>query len=411
MQQEQPQQRRVQMNSPEMQAYRREVSEATFTKEGMMVAFPTCFPGMTVPIAPDESRITALDIAPQGAIHGGTSGYQAHLFSAEFHGIEGVVFDLGVVPNATECVAVCCGRSQFAALVNGPKGGRAIQCSDFAPGPRTSSRSGASGGPALRDLGECVAGEPVVHAVAVPSSDVVVGTTSRHVFKLDLTAGKIEVVGEAPAGGRLARASKGSIVGRDSARSLWLFDPASSKFQRAAIQLPAGAWNLPLSWARDTRTGMLYTANEAGQFFSFDEAAGFSGPLGQAPLAPVGPMAVTLDGRVFGFCGEEMARLFCLDPAQKKVVAARRRRLGDRTAPLRLRLRRRRDRPRWRDHIRRERQRRPRLAVLPAHRDGCLRLSASRSAPGRNECLHHDAHRWHELLMGKNLQPNPGTLR
>ena len=148
---------------------------------------------------------------------------------------------------------------------------------------------------------------------------MVIGTTSRHVFKLDLTAGKIEVVGEAPAGGRLARTSKGSIVGRDSERSLWLFDPASSKFQRAAVQLPAGAWNLPLSWARDTRTGMLYTANEAGQFFSFDETAGFSGPLGTAPLAPVGPMAVTFDGRVFGFCGDEIARLFCLDPAQKKV--------------------------------------------------------------------------------------------
>ena len=32
-------------------------------------------------------------------------------------------------------------------------------------------------------------------------------------------------------------------------------------------------------------------------------------------LAPVGPMAVTYDGRVFGFCGPEMAKMFCYSPA------------------------------------------------------------------------------------------------
>jgi hypothetical protein len=32
----------------------------------------------------------------------------------------------------------------------------------------------------------------------------------------------------------------------------------------------------------------------------------------------VGPMAVTFDGRVFGFCGDEMAKLFCFDPASGK---------------------------------------------------------------------------------------------
>jgi hypothetical protein len=33
--------------------------------------------------------------------------------------------------------------------------------------------------------------------------------------------------------------------------------------------------------------------------------------LGRAHLAPVGPMAVAPDGRLFGFCGAEMANLFC----------------------------------------------------------------------------------------------------
>jgi len=318
-QQQAAQQGKSRWNTPEMQAYRQEVREATFTKEGMMVAFPTCFPGMTVPIVPDESRITALDAVSNGAIYGGTSGYQTHLFAAEFHGIMGIVFDLGVVQDATQCVAVCCGKTQFAAFVNGPKGGRAILV-QLARMDSDLIQEWGFRRPSFKDLGECVAGEPVVHAVAIPESDLVIGTTSRHVFKLDLKAEKIEVVGEVPAGGRVARASKGGIVGKDSEQSLWYLDSKTLNFKRDAINLPKGKWNLPLMWARDTRTGMLYTADEAGQLFCFDETGGFKGPLGKVSVPPVGPMAVTYDGRVFGFCGEEMARLFCLDPATKKVA-------------------------------------------------------------------------------------------
>lgn len=311
---------RARWNTPEMQAYRREVREATFTKEGMMIAFPTCFPGITIPIVPDESRITALDTISNGAIYGGTSGYQTHLFTAGFHGIMGIVLDLGVVQDATQCVAVCCGKNQLAAFVNGPKGGRAVVVPFGYMAPDLIQEWHFDRHP-IEDLGECVAGEPVVHAVADENDNFVIGTTSKHVFKLDLQSKRIEVIGEAPSGGRIARASKGGIVGRDSANSLWHFNTKTSSFKRGAIKLPKGKWNLPLMWARDTRTGILYTADEAGQFFCFDESSGFKGPLGKAMIAPVGPMAVTFDGRVFGFCGNEMSRLFCLNPATKNVSA------------------------------------------------------------------------------------------
>jgi hypothetical protein len=46
-------------NSPEIKAYENELAHQ-FVREGMMVAFPTCLPGMTTPIPLDESRITAL---------------------------------------------------------------------------------------------------------------------------------------------------------------------------------------------------------------------------------------------------------------------------------------------------------------------------------------------------------------
>ena len=151
-----------------MRAFLREVKEATFTREGMMVAFPSCFPGMTAPIVPDESRITALGVAPDGVICGGTSGHQSHLFVAGFHGLGGLVFDLGVVPSASQCVAVCCTATHVVAFVNGASGGRAIRVpmvdlfQDFVQEWHLAR-------PAFDDLGECVAGERVVHAVLAPS--------------------------------------------------------------------------------------------------------------------------------------------------------------------------------------------------------------------------------------------------
>jgi len=59
--------------------------------------------------------------------------------------------------------------------------------------------------------------------------------------------------------------------------------------------------------------GKLYIADDEGYLFSLTEE-GFSPRLGQTPLVPVGPMAVTFDGRVFGVCGEEISNLFCYNP-------------------------------------------------------------------------------------------------
>ena len=41
--------------------------------------------------------------------------------------------------------------------------------------------------------------------------------------------------------------------------------------------------------------------------------------MGQTALAPVGAMAVTFDGRLFGTCGSEISKLFCWCPRLGKV--------------------------------------------------------------------------------------------
>lgn len=280
-----------------------------------MVAFPTCLPGMTTPITHDESRITVLDINADGQIHGGTSGKQAHLFAAAFHGLTGIVLDVGVVSDATNTVAVCCGETRSIAFVNGTRGGRAVAIPKIDLAEDWIQEWGLAE-TQLQELGECVSGEPVVHAIAV-SPKSIVGVTSHHLFFVDIDSGVIKILGEAPGRGRIALA-RDAVFGQEDGAKLWRFDVANGKIHRTAVDLPKGEWLGSLRWARDRHTGTLFTADAAGNLFSFDGNSHFRA-IGKTHLAPVGPMAATPDGRLFGFCGDEMANLFCCDPASGKV--------------------------------------------------------------------------------------------
>jgi hypothetical protein len=200
--------------------------------------------------------------------------------------------------------------------VNGPQGGRAVAVPKIHLAEDWIQEWGLER-PVLRDLGECVAGERVVHAISVRSEKSVVGVTTRHLFTVDVESGQIAVVGEAPGRGHLALSHDG-VIGQDEGTQLWRFDVASGSIRRAAVKLPEGEWTEPMRWARDRESGELYTADASGRLFAFEESKGFRA-LGKAHLAPVGPMAWTPDGRLFGFCGEGIANLFCCDTASGAV--------------------------------------------------------------------------------------------
>lgn len=301
-------------NSPEIKGYLNELAHQ-FVREGTMVAFPTCLPGMTTPITHDESRITALDINAEGHVYGGTSGRQAHIFGAAFHGLTGIVLDGGAVPGATSTAAVCCGASRVIAFVNGPRGGRAVAVPYLELAEDWIQEWGLEE-PVVNDLGECISGEPVVHAITTASWKNIVGVTTRHLFTMDIESGRISVVGEAPGRGQLSK-SRGGVFGQDEGARLWRYDVATGQIERGAVNLPDGDWNGPIRWANDRHSDLLFTADATGRLFSFDE--GSFRLLGRTHLAPVGPIAVTPDGRLFGFCGEEMANLFCCDTVSGSV--------------------------------------------------------------------------------------------
>jgi hypothetical protein len=302
-------------NSPAIKAYENELAHQ-FVREGTMVSFPTCLPGMTTTITHDECRITALDINSEGQIYGGTSGRRAHLFAAAFHDLTGVVLDAGSVPDSTNSVAVCCGKPRTLAFVNGARGGRAIAIPNIDLAQDWIQEWGLNP-PVLEDLGECVPGEPMVHAICETSRSKVIGITTGHLFTMDVESGKVTVVEAISARGHLGIGSSG-VFGHDDGARLWHFDLASGKVRRAAVDLPQGRWTDGLRWARGGDNGQLFTADDSGHLFSFDEKKGFRS-VGKAHLAPVGPMALIPDGRLFGFCGEEIANLFCCETSTGSV--------------------------------------------------------------------------------------------
>jgi len=307
------------LNRPEAQAYRHAVRYGTFVRRGTMIAFPTCFPGASVAMPLDESRITALCRDNSIHIYGGTSGVQCHLFVAAFHDETGCVFDLGAVDGTTECTAVCCGDSSYLACLNGPDGGRIIHSAMGGIDANLLQEWGFRR-PELQPIETPFAGEPIVHAVAAPDKKSIIGVTTRRIFRVPFNNPTVEILDTIDNAGRIAVASDGAIVGIGRNGHLWAADPASGRVNTNHRPLPAGNWqDAPPAWAHDTHDDALYTTDATGTLFRYHARQGWSKPLAKTPLTPVGPMAITHDGRLFGFCGDGMANLFSYDPDNHQV--------------------------------------------------------------------------------------------
>jgi len=308
------QRKRFDLNQPGARELADSIVHGAATTEGTLVAFPTCFPGVTIPVPMDESRITAMDICDNGMVYAGTSGYASHLLVGMFHGITGMVFDMGKVEGAEQCTAMCCGQKRFVAAVNGPRGSRLV-ARDLERLPFDLIQEWGISRQPYTIVSTPFDKEPIVHAVTDVSRQMAIGVTGRRLFTFDFASDTCTTIGDIPGVARLAVGSQGGIFGLDDNRTLWRFDPSDGRLRRRAVPLPAGAWDQPrLPWSRRTADGMLYTVDNQGRLFSFCEANGFNGPLATIPLMPVGAMAVTFDGRLFLSAGEGIARLFCFDP-------------------------------------------------------------------------------------------------
>lgn len=291
------------------------IHHGIFMDEGSMVAFPMCFPGATTPIPADESRITALCTGPHHMVYGGTSGRAAHIFVGMFHGVTGCVVDLGMPPDARETVAVCCIKDDWVAACNGPAGGRLFRgACQAVPFDLIQEWSFSLPPPEL--VGVPVKGERIVHAVPEPGGEGFLITTASRLVRWSGAGADFGVIADLAAGQRMVAVPAGKVLGLADGKTIWSWTTSTKRFEKSAVVLPEAVnTGAGIRWAADRAGEVVYLADSAGSLFAVNTAAKSSKRVGSAPLKPVTSLAATIDGRVFGTCGEGMEHFFSFNPS------------------------------------------------------------------------------------------------
>ncbi len=298
--------------TPNAQQMRDNIVHGAFLTEGTMVAFPPCFPGMSVMPPTDECRIEALDITPSGIVYAATSGYACRLLVGMFHGVTGVVFDMGLIPNATQSVGVAVGEKTFLAAANGSAGGVLVH-RKLQPLPFDLIQEWHFNRYPIEAI-PLPGNEPIVHLLADSTRKSADVLTTNRLLRVEFETLAVQEIAKLPGRGRMARWGS-KIVGFDENNSLWTLETPSLELKRRALELPDGDWtsnHRPIT--RDNACGRLYLADDAGKIFALEATGRFTAELARVPVAPVGPMAVTNDGRLFGAYGEGMGMLFTFEP-------------------------------------------------------------------------------------------------
>lgn len=277
-----------------------------FVSEGVFVAMPLCFPSVSEPLAPESSRITALDVASHGMIvYGGTSGEQSYLIQAAPKGDAGYVVNLGAVPGANRAVAVFDLGECVVGCFHGPGGSRVVRAGVYGR-PITGLQEWSFRKSDMADLAmfenDCIAS-------AVMDGDglhVVCALTDR-VVQVSVADGRVTTVrGAAPAPGcGLVRANDGAVC-------ILTRDGSLGRMQTQGGELALGS-------AADAglQSGRLLGALEDGGLLGcladgavvrIDPASGESVRLAEVPVPPVQCAACCGSGRVYLFYGDGISR-------------------------------------------------------------------------------------------------------
>jgi hypothetical protein len=293
-----------------------------FVKEGLMAAFPLCFPGVTDPIPLEESRITVLTQEPSGLLYGGTGGKGVHLFAACFKGVTGAVWDLGLVDGASECTGIACGKERLIAGVNGPCGSRIISRKVESVPDYDLLQEWSFIRRPYEELTWSLTSERILDLVRSAHTPVAVGISEHHIFDVQIDQGRCEVIADMDCAPRLMVGSDGVVYGVNvEEQTLWLFDPTSRRLIRNAVKLAPGALGQgPLVRSQAVQNDIFYMANPEGRLFSFIPGQEIQDLGVKTPLTPVRCLAAIPDGRVYGFCGEEIEHLFMFKPKSGVII-------------------------------------------------------------------------------------------
>lgn len=294
-----------------------------FVRHGSFVAMPLRFPNVSTGIPPASCHITNLCPALPGHswFFGTTAGETSHLFLAAPRAPYGYVLDLGAVPalDRIEGLAIM-GTHPFWELVAvaGNCDGRGVVFFTKAAFPKDGIQEWGFRRCPFEEIARIESG-PIHDIAALPGTrehNRIVCLSDRGTVELDLDSGSQRQhtgSGFPGIGMRKLLSSGGRLFVVDSRGTFWE-SPAtagSTELRRTRLRLhvavPAAA-----VWATDGNRGVIVGGGQ-GRLFHADLGTETVIELPKAPLAPVKCLAALPDGRLYGFCGDGIGRLFGWD--------------------------------------------------------------------------------------------------
>ena len=294
-----------------------------------------------------ESAITALAVAPDGAVYGATSGKRSHLFVLEpRHGyvrplgflkdVTAVNGALAVAKNGDVYIGGSIGVDNGAEGYSNYSGGHLLR---YTPRSRDAARPiRVDAECEVTDLGAAVPHDGVYTLAIDPERGVIYGVTypSGTFFSFEIGTAKFTTHGlvaerripgerferDKLLGRALAVSRKGVVFASGEAGALFRFDPAAGKLERLNLTAPTvwgrEPYNRVDAWTMD-RSGTLYGGTSDGYLFRLDPETlrleNLGKPLNQYRIRG---LVFARNGKLYGAGGDddEMARLFSYDPVR-----------------------------------------------------------------------------------------------
>jgi len=277
------------------------IQSKTFLREGYALALPMCFPGDSVPIDPDESRINDLILSSDHSIYGVTDGQNGHLFGAMTRGVTGFVFDMGIVPGKGRAVAVVDGVDDVLVC----QGSQIFRHEKLIPPFDCLQEWFIDRTPFKNEVFSVESG-PILHAVSIGNS-ALAGVTARELFIADMSGKKMKMLYtaglDAENSGRLLEMESG-LAGVNKNGVLWMFSRDDRKLEKYDLGLKETERVCLCGYGGRILVG---AGNRIIFFDAQNRAHGF---VAELPLGPITTLTAIPDGRIYATAGREIEHLF-----------------------------------------------------------------------------------------------------
>jgi hypothetical protein len=306
-------------------------SVGEYVREGTMLAVPLCFPGQTLPPAAGETAARAMVLDPIGTVYVGTYGKRGHVLAAMLRQDTGIVYDVGVVPEAASVDAFAIQGDHLYCVASGP-GGTSLWRTGRISG-KFMIQEWEIVRPPMEKIGAIeAAGVAGSVSAADGSSIFLVEAGSGDVLSIETRTGtlvrRFDTGGAGRFGCSLVLDVEGRLWGTSGKAGLWSLAPQTGALERLPQAVPCSAGREQhtqvSAWALDPVTGMLYGGTAPDGFlFKLDPATRETVSLGKPTRQePISCLTVGHDGSVFGMAGgdDDIGHLFRYDPARGSVV-------------------------------------------------------------------------------------------